>query len=327
MQRALLAFSVLVIAAFGWWAWALTAGPDVEGFVPAADWPEPLEPWQPAVHTGVLAGRIEAADGAPVALALVQVAGDDGLFWTRTSALGRFELDALPALEGPALATVLAYEHLPQRFEFSADARDVVWRLDPPPGEVEALPELVTRDFVGRVERAEGAPAGFEVWITPPPGTDLLTGQVERRAVVAADGTYSFVNLAAGVYQAQLLPPWARGGTWPIVGTGAIAVESSQALAQPPPIAVREGGLAGVVRDADGEPLVGAMVIVQAADDPNRLCPPQATDAEGGFALDALPAGRFVVDIVSGAHRVTRELDVALGATTQADVQLEAPAD
>ena len=327
MKHLPLALAVLMIALVALWAWDLSRGPGDLDLRPQPDWPEALADWKPEEGPGRLSGRLLAADGAPNASALVQVETPGGPLWTRTDTLGRFDLNGLPDTgQAPLWVTVLAFEHLPKRFTLEPDAAptwEVEWRLEPPPAELPALPPLEVEDFLGRIVRPRGETLGLEVRLLPPPGTDMLTGAVERRARVHADGTFRVPSLAAGVYQAQVLPAWASGGTWPVIGTGVVSVAPRSSMPAPPPLQVTEAQVFGTVRTPDGAPLVGAMVVLRDESAPGRLCPPLATDPVGSFTFTGLPAGNYTLDIVSGLTRHTQGVELAANADAVLDITLE----
>lgn len=322
MKHVPFTLAVLTIALLALWGWDLSRGPGAVELLPQPPFPEPLAAWVGDGPGRTLTGTITRADGAAAERALVQIDGTNGLYWTRTDALGRFTLSGLPTERAPRTATVLAYEHLPERFDLPPDADSVTWQLAPAPAELEALPELVLSDYTGRVERADGPTEGLEVWLVPPPGTDLLTGMLERRATVAADGSFAVPGLAAGVYQAHVLPAWARGATWPLIGSGAVSVAVGSSLPDPPALVVREGALRGTVTLGAAGPVAGAMVLLQDATDANRLCPPRATDANGGFAFDGLPAGTYRLDVLSGLEQRVVDVVITTGKTVVQDFNL-----
>ena len=329
MKYVPLVLAGLVIGAVSLWTWDLSRGPGPLPIDPLPKWPDALPAWTPRASGPTLSGTLLLASGEPAVGALVQVDLPDGLSWARTNSLGRFALQDMPAGAAVWDVTVLAFNHMPARFQVQGDAASVAWTLPQPPAPLEALPPLKTADFVGRVVRPSGPTAsleGLEVWIAPPPGTDILTGQIERRAQVSSDGSFRFPDLAAGVYQAQILPAWARGGTWPILGSGPLAIAPGSTMPQPPPLIVTEGALSGVVMDQTNEPIHGAMVVVQQASDPNHVLPPQATDAAGQFSFAGLPADEYRVEVVSGDVRRTEAITIANGATTRRDFTLS-PAD
>lgn len=329
MKHVPLALACLVIGVFSYCTWDLSRGPGPLPIEPLPKWPDALPAWTPRESGPILEGTLQLASGEPAINALVQVDRPGGLSWTRTSALGRFALKDMPTDASVWDVTVLAFNHMPTRFQTEAGTALVAWTLPEPPAQLEALPPLNTADFVGHVVRPnapEASLAGLEVWIVPPPGTDILTGQIERRAPVADDGSFRFADLAAGVYQAQILPAWARGGAWPILGNGPLSIAPGSTLPQPPALVVREGALAGVVYDQENEPIHGAMVIVQQASDLNHVLPPQATDADGRFAFDGLPADEYRIEVVSGDGRRSETLTIVVGETTQRDFTLN-PAD
>nr|MBC8451183.1 hypothetical protein [Planctomycetota bacterium] len=182
-------------------------------------------------------------------------------------------------------------------------------------GELEALPELTSGDSTGRVVRGMGPTEGLEVWLTPPPGTDPLGGQVERRATVDASGSFSVPGLTAGVYRASILPGWARGGSWPILGEGALPFEPGSSLPTPR-LSTSEGVLTGRVFDDHGQPLAGAMLLVRSATEPGRLWPPVQSDLGGFCRVADLPPGVYHLELVSGQAR--QELEVRVEADAEA---------
>lgn len=306
-------------------AWALSMGPGELNNSAPTKWPSPLAAAPPPASQNEvqLPGMLKTLAGQPAADALIQVKSGGIVRWTWTDAQGAFAL-ALPkdpATRAALEIVVVAYEHLPAIFHAESDRLD--WTLPAPAPELEALEDLVLGNFTGRVERKHGSPEGLEIWLTPPPGTAPLSGRIERRTRVAPDGTYTFANLTAGVYQARIVPSWAAGGTWPILAAGALPFEPGSSMPAPPALAPVEGAIEGTVTDEDGRALAGALILVQQLGEAQeRLWPARASDSSGAFRVDELPPGRYRVELTSGATRLQIEVQVAKDETTPANFQL-----
>ncbi|MGI8335919.1 MFS transporter [Actinomadura scrupuli] len=67
------------------------------------------------------------------------------------------------------------------------------------------------------------------------------------------------------------------------------------------PVLTGSGGLAGTVRDVDGAPVAGAMVVM--TDVRGEVVAAGATDAAGGFAFTAVTAGTYTLAVSAAAHR------------------------
>lgn len=325
MNRTLPVFSVLVFVALGAWVWALRQGPGKLELPVLAPWPKALAA-VPARDLGVtLNGTLRHANGTPAADALVQTTVPDGTRWGWTNGSGAFTLTRLPSDPGVRAGlsfVALALEHMPATFTLTSTKNERVnWTLPPPTADLEAMPELTFADFTGQLVRASGAPEGLEVWLVPPPGADPLSGQIERRATVDADGSYSFPSLTTGIYQARVLPAWARGGTWPILGTGALPFDpkSSQPL---PRLATLEGRITGRVTGVAKQPLSGALVLVNATDETNHVWPPAVSDATGFFEVPDLPPGLYHLELATGDTHKELELRVPAGGEATARFDL-----
>lgn len=324
MKRILTVFSVLVLCSVGLFVWALRQGPGPLELTPMAPWPKALAAAPQEVVGVSLTGTLRHADGTPAAGALVQVTLSDSTRWDWTDGSGHFSLTRLPRdpQERRGLSFVaLALEHMPATFQLEGvGVEGVEWTLPPATAELEAMPKLVYGDFTGQLNRAGASPEGLEVWLVPPPGTDPLSGQIPRRTTVVADGSYTFANLTAGIYQARVLPAWARGGSWPILGTGALPFDPSSN--QPVPrLTTLEGRILGRVTKG-GQPLAGALLIATSPGESNHIWPPATSDPTGFFQIPDLVPGLYNLELVSGAAHQELELRVAAGQEAQARFEL-----
>lgn len=283
----------------------------------------------PATRTGRVRGVVTTLDGRGAADVLVTLAIDDELFWTHSDALGTYELRGLPLVGRASLAAVpMAAPGVDLIVELPLDGP---LRLELPPSfdPVPTLPEVRRHALTGAVRLPDDRdPYGYEVWLVPleqsasglreepAPGLD---GRVERRVLVERDGRFRFGDLALGDYQARVLPPWARGGDWPVIGTTSL-VHARRGAA--PVIDVRAGAIDGVVLDEHGEAIAGALVRCSDASDPARLVPAVRTDAEGRFAIEDAPEGSLRLRVNAADRAAERTVRVAPLRREQVELRL-----
>jgi hypothetical protein len=278
-----------------------------------------------------LNGRVLSAAGAPLEDAFVVLLPADGadpaqppLHNAYTDAAGGFEFTHLAA---GTVRVVLSHPSAPPRtFAFELPAAGAVeWRLAEPLPPLESLPPLERTELTGLLRAGEGGLgtpadlAGFELWLVPAATTPLLSGASERRTTSDASGHFAFPELVTGSYEARALPPWARGGTWPVLGRAALDVRTGTPNALG--IALEVGSLAGRAAEAGGRALPGAVVSVAALDalDPAgkpALWPPVVADQDGTFRVELLPPGRYAVHVRAGAAQADLEVAVASGQIT-----------
>ena len=327
MRHVPLALSVLVLVALGLWARALRQGPGEIELHQPSPWPKALDPLPAAVPGATLTGRLLLADGRPAVEALVQatVPVDESrrrVRWSWTDQDGAFRVEDLTG-GGELAFVVLAADHMPARFTATVPGEAVTWTLPEPTGELEYLPELDLGDLEGRVRRDAGELAGLEVLLVPILGPEerggsvhapgdvlaLLAGRTTRRARVDGAGRYAVPELAAGFYEVLVLPAWARGGTWPVLGRGVL--EHAPGTGRPSfPVDVEETRMAGTVTDPDGDPVAGALVRVVQGE---RVWPAAHTDAEGAFTVGDLESGPYRVDALAGEARASKEVTLEAG--------------
>ena len=253
---------------------------------------------------------------------LGQARATEPLPWARTGEDGSFRIDGVPS--GAFTAVLLGPGRETRRVAVqSPRSESVRWeagaRAEPP----EPLPEMVLRDLRGNLARPVGSAdgeaslAGYEVWLEPRDEADWLGGVVPRRTTVGADGSFAFDRLVTGGYLARVLPPWAAGGTWPVLTDETLQhVTGDPGGAARVDLRLRSGSVDGRLTDDTGDPLAGALVRIWPKDRPDRSWPAESTDADGAFRIPDLPAGTYVVRIRAGAAEHEGEVDVRVGVRT-----------
>ncbi len=282
-----------------------------------------FEPLEPPVGENQLSGTIVHADGtraSDVQVFLYRVEPVPGiaepLSWTISDPDGRFELEGLPRAHFEAALVRSGHPPLTQHVAIPA-ADDVVWTLPPPLEPLPVLPEILRAQLAGRIQPPPGAPEewpleGYEVVLVPVPDAYSLSGATLRRTLTDRAGGFRFEEVVRARYRVELLPPWAAGGSWPVVATidlDTLERTSEEEIALSLSCGVIEGRLA----DLEGHPVEGALVKVWPADQPTRIWPPLETDAGGAFRVSDLPPGNYVIRLRAGAAAQERELEVQSG--------------
>jgi len=283
----------------------------------------------PTERTGRVRGVVTTIDGRGAADVLVTLVVADELFWTHSDALGTYELRGLP---NAGRATLTAVPLAAPGVDLMVDLpMSGPLRLELPPRfePFPTLPDVRRQSLVGAVRpNDERAVEGYEVWLVPleqtasglresaAPGLD---GRVERRVAVERDGRFRVADLALGDYQVRVLPPWARGGDWPVIGTTSL-VHTRRGAA--PVIDLSAGAIDGVVLDEDGEPIAGALVRCSDASDPARLVPAVRTDEAGRFAIEDAPEGSLRLRVNAAERATERTVRVAPLRREQVELRL-----
>ena len=332
MKRRELVFLALVFGAFAAGMVRERARTDEPLQTYAAPVPVELAPLESPYGELELAGTVVTASGDPapdVLISLEEAEFGAGrlapgpaqpLHWTYTDDDGRFHLARLSAGSFRAVLVTPAAPPTTIPLELPA-AEEVRWQLSEPLPPLPVLPELLRTRLGGRVLAPVGlegtALEGLEVVLRPAESAPL-SGAVVRRAVCDGEGRFQFEELALEPYRVEVLPPWARGGSWPVLATlpldGLEPTESSECS-----ITLQCGEISGELRDAEGRSLEGALVKLWPAEEgtsPKRLWPPTATDASGAFVVRDLPVGRYRLRLRAGAAEHELEADVRAGERT-----------
>ena len=280
----------------------------------------PLDPLVIPRGPHTLAGRIitqEAADRERVLIHLRPQEDEEGdvvrpILWAVTDAGGRFRLDGLP--EGLYVAEILQRGHENTTVEIEVPSqREVAWTLGEPRPPLEVLPDLERASLSGVVRDRAGNPlSGYEIVLRPEEETSMLSGALVRRAESNAEGRFVFRELALGRYRAELLPAWAKSGSWPVLVTEEID-HRDPVSGRPLVFTFTPGRIGGRLIDQNTRPVEGALVQMWPLGEEKRLWPTTTSGAGGTFLLGGLPSGTFVLRIRAGAAVVEREVLVRAG--------------
>ncbi|WP_329253446.1 MFS transporter [Actinoallomurus sp. NBC_01490] len=143
-----------------------------------------------------------------------------------------------------------------------------------------------------------------------------IQGRQLGRTSAGADGRYELTTPGPGTY---VLVASAEGhepqASTLVVGNRPVEFD---------PVLEGSAGLTGLVRDANGEPVADARVVV--ADLHGEVLATGTTGADGGYSFSGLPSGTYTLAVSAAAHRpaaVPVELD---GARTHKEIELPAGA-
>ena len=280
-----------------------------------------------------LRGQVRSASGAPAPDAfLVLLRPDDDpseaepVYRAYSDEEGRF---AFTKLTPGVYTAVLTHPSTPPRtlaVELPLEG-EVTWELAEPLPPLPVLPELRRTRLTGRLRLPELAAdahvelQGFEVALVPAKDTPTLAGACERRATTDAEGRFALDELVVANYRIEVLPPWAGGGSWPVLGRGACSpADSAENTVE---LSLDVGALEGELREPGGRPLVGALVRVSALDARDAVNEPEAwpvvvTDAAGRFRVELLPPGRYLVHQRAGS--AVRDVEIVVEKGKRASV-------
>jgi len=272
-----------------------------------------------------LRGTLRNADGSPAVDAfLVLLRPDEDtseaepVYRAYTDEQGRFAFTHL----GPGTFTaVLTHPSVPPKtfvVELPLEG-EVAWELAEPLPPLPVLPELRRTTLTGRLRLPEVAAAaripleGFEVALVPAADTPTLAGACERRVTTDGEGCFALGELVVANYRVEVFPPWAPGGSWPVLGRGTCspAADAENTVE----LTLDVGALEGELREPGGRPLVGALVRVSALDARDAVNEPEAwpvvvTDAAGRYRVELLPPGRYLVHQRAGS--AVRDVEIVV---------------
>jgi len=268
-----------------------------------------------------LSGRVLDSDGQPLPGVQISLrpldptpASAEPLHWTLSAEDGSYELHGLNSakyiyslyLAGFPIEEAAQPVHPPVEGHFD-------FHMGPAKPPVEAIPEVVRAGLLGSVRLPAGQLLkdhpleGFEVIARPLSPNEAMTGAVTRRTKLDATGLFEFDDLVLGPYRLEVLPSWACGGSWPVLGSMDWTHATGEG-AQDPFLELRSGSVTGVILDQDAQPVVDAVVMLWPAEQPGHTWPVATSDSAGRVEVGDLPAGEYVVRVRAG--RAASEVQV-----------------
>jgi hypothetical protein len=297
--------------------------------------------------THTLRGKVVDHAGAPAAEVTVQArplapesarGTREPFFFAHTAADGAFELaHLLPGryailLVSPGVEnTALEFDVVAERAGDRSSDKEPTWHLNPPYADVPVAPDPVYVALAGAVRRPPTLPEagasleGYEVALLPRDDDARWRGAVERRAPVDAAGRFRVDDLAVADHVIRVLPPWARGGTWPYLverdlPAAEIAAGAGEQPSGEPTLALEldVAELEGRLLDARGRAIEGALLRLQPfGASPERAWPAASTDPEGRFVLRDLPAAAvgtlYDISVHAGSARLALLVEARRG--------------
>jgi hypothetical protein len=163
----------------------------------------------------------------------------------------------------------------------------------------------------------------------PAVGYFVMSFMQRRRSVITdANGRFDCGPVPVGTWELQLVAPNAVEGRSPL-WSGRVEVKVGEAKTVA--IELEMGSLAGVVIGPDGGPVAGVVVnlngqpkLVDGFPAGNRASFHAMSDANGRFAVDALPVGTYTLSAQSrGVGKTTmRDVKIEVGSRANVDVRL-----
>lgn len=293
-------------------------GLDLPGFPrpPVVTLPEEVVP----VGTARLAGRVTGVDGEPLPESLVLVDHEGELAWDYCDPRGNFSIERLPA--GRLRVSVLAREHEAEVLWVEAPGEGLEVVMDRPLPETPVLPELGEGPLEGQVVAAMAGRgwAGYELQLVPVDPPETLGAPVPVSTTIGADRRFAFERLLHGRYRARVVPPWARGGSWPdlVDPAGAEFVHGPSRRGLEVPLLT--GEIAGELIDPGGEFVEGALVRVSPGGERDRPWRPESSGPSGRFLVRDLPPGSYELSVDAGEAHFAERVEVLPGVTSVVDV-------
>jgi hypothetical protein len=291
--------------------------------------PEALPPLDPEPEGQEVTGRVLDVDGTPVEDVLVAIWPESAgagrpLSWDYSDAAGTFRLQHLTG--GPHRVLLSAARKPPSSLRITVPVEgDVEWRLAATPEPMPELPPIRWRTFTGRIARVPGALStieGLEVLVRPAEDLPELSGAARRRTITDVEGRFAFDRLVAAPHVIEVLPQWARSGSWPVLGRFDVPIETPEEVE----FLLAVGSVEGRLQESSGRPLEGALVTLTRPDATDALgaaqtWPPEVTNFRGSFRFEMLPPGRYQLRLRAGS--ASRELSVTVEAQRHQVLDLE----
>lgn len=283
----------------------------------------PLESPQDPLGQAALMGTVLSSEGHVVPDALVFTGTGELLTWDYSDADGQFSLEALHA--GQVTVRVIGDGHEPQDFIRAAPLLDAKLTLSntlPGPASLPALEKLAVTGSI-TPPRADWGLDGYELWLEPLRPSHEFGAPISARATVQADRSISFDELLAGSYRPHLLPPWARGGTWPnLLDSETSLISIGRTEEAQFRLTMTAGEIEGIITDEEGAPVKGALVKLRPEGELDRVWPPTRADDLGRYALRDLPVGTYRLESNAGDRSAELIIQVNDSSISRADLSL-----
>jgi len=283
-----------------------------------------------AAGPGVLRGTVLDTNGASIAGAEVRaearIDGDTFLGAARSDAEGRFAIEGAP--RAPLAVTALAGRHEPARVVGVTPGVTAIELVLAPRPAIPALPVPVPPPSAGtlggRCTRTDGGPLGaFRVLAVPLDEEGNETAAVTS-AAVDPRGFFEMTSLPPGPVHLVVLP--ARREHDPRLRLATAIAEVVPGDAKLVDLSFAAAGIAGVVRDPEGRPLVGAVVrfsVRRGAGDPIDAGIAR-TGEDGAFRVADLPECTLEIEAhASGLETASAAVETSLGMTREVVLRLK----
>ena len=275
-----------------------------------------------------LVARIVDAEGAGVADALVWLRSHDAPRWGYSDRQGRVRVTELAP--GPWQALLSAPNFAPRTLEVAELPAEQTLTLGPARPPVPVFPPMPRTNLSGKLSSPLAlAFAGYEIVLVPRDPPETIGAPLPRRAASAADGSFHFDGLIEGAYRVHVLPPWAKNGSWPdlvhadAAQSGGGRAFEHRAGAGELALLLDVARVNGVLVDALGTPVEGALLLLTPVNDEMRPWPPAASGADGHFTLGDLPPGRYAIAVRAGGKSLVQQVE--LGAGEERALELHLP--
>lgn len=252
----------------------------------------------PALGLGdtTLDGQIVDAAGEPISDATVITTQGRRVRRSVTDASGEFQLTELAT--GTVDLTVLVMHRLPttvtvavgagsQRITISNPVQKPPTPVQPAASDLEL--ELLLPD---PGDSPEGMTLAFE-----PVGNPSVGERAPLRVALTNRTHITVPDLAHGTWTLRLLP---KNGVqdldWDLLQpVGKAPMRLTHPGPEPLPLIAHTGTIEGTLKDANGQPISGALVLVHPAQGEGPTLPPQRTSTQGRVRFDFVPSGDWIV--------------------------------
>ena len=243
-----------------------------------------------------LSGIVADVNGQPIPAATVITTQGARVRRDSTDQEGSFLLPQL--MPGEAELTVLVLHRLPTKVtvKVGAGVQEITIsnQLVTPPEQ----PAVTSSDLELELllTQPTDSPENM-VLVFDPVGAPQTTHRAPRRITLGEMTRITVKDLQHGTWTLRLL---AQGGTvgldWDLLQPlGESTLRLTHPGPEPLPLITHTGTIAGMLRNADGEPIAGALVLALPANGQGPNLPPAETDAEGRVRWNHVPAGNWLV--------------------------------